>query len=87
MPQLAETARATSARQRTLSAACRFALRNMQTRGGTRDISLLRKRHEIAKMPKLHTTGIMPTSYYEAINIVFDPGPGIGDDLSLGRKV
>ena len=36
--------------------------------------SLLRKRHEIAKMPKLHTTGIMPTSYYEAINIVFDPG-------------
>jgi hypothetical protein len=38
-------------------------------------------------MPKLHTTGIMPTSYYEAINIVFDPGPGIGDDLSLGRKV
>ena len=40
----------------------------------SRDISLLRKRYEIAKMPKLHTTGIMPTSITKAINIVFDPG-------------
>ena len=25
-------------------------------------------------MRKLHTTGIMPRSYYEAINIIFDSG-------------
>jgi hypothetical protein len=45
-----------------------------RARSAPGDISLLPKRHEIAKMPELHTTGIIPTSYYEAINIVFDPG-------------